>query len=72
VTLSKEFQAGCCYYQDFVASFSSVKIFFRMLKKCLIHASMLIILGTCKPLRSIVTQHTRCENVYWPKRRNEM
>jgi len=56
VTSSEVFQASCCY-QGFVTSFSSVKSFVKMLKKSRINASMLIILGTGKSLRSFVTKH---------------
>ena len=56
VTLSKVFQAGCCCYQGFEASFSCMKSFIRMLKKSRIGASMLIILGTDKSFRSSMTK----------------
>ena len=55
VTLSKVFQVGCCY-QGFVASFSCMKSFIRMLKKSRIGVSKLIILGTGKSFSSFVTK----------------
>jgi len=56
VTLSKVFQVGCCCYQGFVASFSCMKSFVKMLKKSRIGVSKLIILGTGKSSRSFVTK----------------